>query len=236
MRHRGKRQLVASLIGLVLLIPTASSAQDDDNHYDRISLQTRATEAVENDTLIAVMYAQREGPELAPLTDQVNRMVEKAVQQARQTDGIQVTTLGYQTHPVYQKQTISGWRVRQSIHLESQHSDVLGGLLGKLQSGLALESINYTLSSEGRDNVEERLILQAIDAFRQRASQVTRQMGRQQYRVVEMAIHTQSPSGSPSPMRARMMAMESSVAPPTLEGGTQNVQVEIEGRIELQPN
>ncbi|MET0028443.1 MAG: SIMPL domain-containing protein [Candidatus Thiodiazotropha sp.] len=235
MRTRWLSLAAATLIGLALAGPGLILAQENGNHYDRIALQTQASEAVENDTLIAIMYAQKEGPELAPLTHQVNQLIGKAVEQAKKVAEVQVTTLGYQTYPVYQQQSLSGWRVRQSIRLESRDNEVLSALLGELQSGLALESINYTLSPERRDAVEERLILQAIDAFRHRSAQVTRQMGRQNYRVVEMTIHTADPGGNPTPMRARMMAMESSVAPPTLEGGTQSVRVEIEGRIELQP-
>ncbi len=234
MSQTWRNLVVSTLITLVLTTSAPLNAQETGNHYDRIALQTQATREVETDTQIAVLYVQKEGPELAPATAQVNRMIREAVEQAKQIPAVTVTTLGYQTYPIYQQQTLSGWRVRQSIRLESRHSNALSDLLGKLQSTLALDSIHYTLSNEKRDILEEQLILQAIDAFRHRAEQITRQMGRTHYRVVEMTIHTGGQSPEPSPMRARMMALESSVPAPTLEGGTQTVQVGIDGQIELQ--
>ncbi len=234
MRRTEHGWITAILIGLALVFSNPLAAQDEGSHYDRIALRTQASEAVENDTLIAVMYAQKEGPDLAPLTTQVNHRIGEAVNQARQVPEVRVSTLGYQTYPVYQQQVLSGWRVRQSIRLESRENEILSALIGKLQSALALESIRYTLSSERREAVEQRLILQAIDGFRQRAEQITHQMERRHYRLVEMTIHTDVPVNTPPPMRARMMAMESSISPPTLEGGTQTVRVDIEGRIELQ--
>ncbi|MEJ2427133.1 MAG: SIMPL domain-containing protein [Candidatus Thiodiazotropha sp.] len=234
MRRKEQGWIAAILIGLALIFTNPLAAQDEGSHYDRITLQTQASEAVENDTLIAVLYAQKEGPDLAPLTTQVNHQIGEAVNQAHQVSEVRVSTLGYQTYPVYQQQVLSGWRVRQSIRLESRNSEILSALIGNLQSGLALESIRYTLSSKQRESVEQRLILQAIDGFRQRAEQITQQMERHRYRLVDMTIHTDTPVDTSPPMRARMMAMEASIPPPTLEGGTQTVQVNIEGRIELQ--
>jgi predicted secreted protein len=225
------------LISTILIIALPLQAQEQTIHYDQISLQTHASQDIENDTLIAVMYAQREGPQLPPLTEQINRLIGKAVAQAKQAEKIKVTTLGYQTYPVYQKQRLSGWRVRQSIRLESRQNEALSQLLGQLQSQLALESISYTLSSERRQEMEEQLIVKAIDAFRHRAKQVTRQMQRRRYRMIEMVIQTDDHTHSPSPMRTEMMAFQSGGSKnqtPTLEGGTQTVRVEISGKIELQ--
>ena len=228
-----KRQVGLVLIGLAG-IAQALYAEDTRVHYDQVKLHTHAAMEVENDTQTAVMYAQKEGPELAPLTDQVNRLIGEAVQQAKNSEGIKVRTLGYQTFPVYQQQRLSGWRVRQSIRLESQQSERLSELLGKLQSALALESLDYSVSPTRRQEVEEHLTLEAIDAFRQRAERVTKQMDRSKYRLVEMAIQSFDQQPQPYRMRASMMALEGDSAAPTLEGGSQTLRVEISGTIELQ--
>ena len=235
MRHASfNRRAGLALIALASV--TQSLLADDTRiHYDQIKLQTYAAAEVENDTQTAVMYAHKEGPKLAPLTDQVNRLVGQAVQQAKNSEGVKVRTLGYQTSPVYQQQRLSGWRVRQSIRLESQQSERLSELLGQLQSELALESLDYSVSPARRQEVEERLTLQAIDAFRQRAERVTKQMDRSEYRLVEMAIHTFNQQPKSYPMRTGMMALEGASAAPTLEGGSQTLRVEISGTIELQP-
>jgi predicted secreted protein len=107
-------------------------------------------------------------------------------------------------------------------------------LLGKLQSGLALESIRYSISPKQRLSAEEALTAQAISAFRKKAEQVTQLMGRSRYRLVEMNLYANDQQPQPYPMRASAMALESRATAPTLEGGSQALRVDINGKIELQ--
>ncbi|MCU7886433.1 MAG: SIMPL domain-containing protein [Candidatus Thiodiazotropha sp. (ex Lucinoma annulata)] len=226
---------IFSLFALCLLLtPQLLLATEQKPHYDRINLSAQAAIEVDNDTLIAVMYAQKEGNDLALLTDSVNQLVTEGVDKAKRSAGIKVQTLSYQTSPVYQQQRLTGWRVRQSIRLESLQSDKLSTLIGELQSSLALESLSYAISPAQRQKVEESLMLQAIDEFQRRADLVTKQLERSQYRLVEMVIQTSDKSIQPMRMRANMMALEGASVAPTLQAGSQNVRVEINGIIELQ--
>lgn len=223
------------LIGLICLILAQPLAADESPiRYDQIDLGAQASMEVDNDTLIAVLYAQQEGGDLGDLTDSVNRAITQALGQAKAAQGVTVQTLGYQTSPIYQQQRLTGWRVRQSIRLESRQSERLGQLLGQLQSTLALDSLSYAVSTERRQSVEDRLIEQAIDAFQKRARLVTERLGHQRYRLVEMSINTSGQTPQPMRLRASMMAMEKSVAAPSLEAGSQNIRVDVSGRIELQ--
>jgi predicted secreted protein len=202
--------------------------------YDRVQLGAEASMQVDNDTLTAELYAQREGSDLAQLADAVNRKITEAVKRVKQVEGVSLQTQGYQTYPVYQQQRLSGWRVRQSIRLESRDAAELSRLLSELQSGLALESLQYSVSPEQRLAAEEQLISRAIDAFQQRAALVTKQLGRSDYRLVEMQINSSGDAAPPMRLRAGTMAMESKVAPPSLEAGSQTLQVNVNGTIELQ--
>jgi len=225
--------LTFSLIaGLLLSQPLA--AQESEIRFDQVNLSAQAAMEVDNDNLIAVLYAQKEGSDPASLSDSVNLTISQAVAEAKQAEGVKLQTLGYQTSPIYQQQRLSGWRVRQSIRLESRQNEVLSGLLSRLQASLALESINYAVSPERQQAVEESLIKQAIEAFRQRATLITQQWGRKTYRLVEMNIHTANQPVQPMRLRASMMAMEGTVTAPTLEAGSQTLSVEVSGRIEMQ--
>jgi predicted secreted protein len=220
------------LTGLMLSQPLA--ALETEIRFDQVNLSAQASMQVENDNLIAVLYIQKEGSDPANLSDSVNRAISQAVAEAKQSEGVKLQTLGYQTSPIYQQQRLSGWRVRQSIRLESRQNEVLSDLLSRLQSSLALESINYAVSPERQRAVEESLIKQAIDAFRQRATLITQQWGRKTYRLVEMNIQTGNQPVPPMRMRASMMSLEGAVAAPTLEAGSQTLSVEVSGRIEMQ--
>ncbi len=226
-------QSLALLVCICLtILQSPVHAGEADYHYDRINLRSNASAEVDNDTLIAVLYAQQEGTEPGLLSDGVNRLITQAVNEAKRNEDIKVQTLGYRTSPIYQQQRLAGWRVRQSIRLQSMNSESLSRLLNKLQSSLALESVSYKISPEQRESVEEALTLQAIEAFRKRAELVTKQLGRSDYRLVEMTI--QSSDQTPLPMRANMMALERAAAAPTLAAGSQTVQIEVIGTIELQ--
>jgi predicted secreted protein len=223
---------------LLLLMAMVSAApalaHDAPLTYDRINLSASAGEEVENDTLVAMLYAQREGNNASQLAEQVNRSIKSAVAKAKQSGGIKVQTQGYSTNPIYRKQVLTGWRVQQSIRLESKDSAALSELIGELQKELAVSNISYTISPERRKQVEGELISKGIAAFTQRAQQVTKDLGRQQYRLVQMQVNT---SGiAPRRHLARGMAMEmEGAAAPTLEAGTQRVEVQISGTIEMAP-
>lgn len=209
-----------------------TTAEEMPLTYERINLSASASQQVENDTLVALLYAQREGPNAAKLADEVNQTVRWSVERARQTPQVKVQTLDYRTHPVYQKERLTGWRVRQSIRLESMDAKKLSGLLGQLQERLAVQSIDYTLSPSKLKEVENQLIEEAIKTFQQRADLIATRLKQPEYRLVRMDVQTAGVH-RPMPMGVRTMA-EAAAEPPMLEAGTQTVQVDISGTIELQ--
>jgi predicted secreted protein len=220
----------------LMLIQPELQADEQGHYYDRIKLHNSASAEVKNDVLIAILYAQKEGNDPAALTNSVNRLITQALKEAKGIAGVKVQTLGYQTSPIYQQQRLSGWRVRQSIRLQSMHSDRLSELLHKLQSTLALDSISYAISPAQRQKVEERLTLEVIDAFRKRADLVAKQFGRDTYRLVELSIQASDHTRQPNRLRANMMSMEraSTTTAPALAAGSQTLRIEASGTIELQ--
>jgi predicted secreted protein len=221
------------LLLLSLSLPTLVFAEEN-KIYDQVNLSASASMEVENDTLIAILYAQKEGSDLGSLTNSINQQISAALKQAKQSDDIKVQTLGYQTSPIYQQTRLSGWRVKQSIRLESRQSEKLSQLISQLQTSLALESISYAVSTERQKEIEEQLIGEAIGEFQHRARMVTNKLGHKTYRLVDLSINTSGQPIRPMRMRASMMSMERAVAAPALEAGTQTLEVSVNGRIELQ--
>ncbi len=215
---------------LLVLLTGPAMAEKTDSTYNRINLTVSAGEEIDNDTLGATLFAQQEGSDPGTLGDRVNRAIRQGVETARQQPGVKVQTLDYQTHPIYHNGAQSGWRVRQSIRLESQDATAISQLLGKLQPQLSIGSIDYCVSPEQRQRVEERLISEAIRQFRARAILVSKEMGHSDYRLVQMNISQNGISPRPYPMQAMALRAESA---PTLEAGTQRVEVQINGTIEL---
>jgi len=226
-----KQTAVTLLLSLGLC--AAQAADEPPLTYDRVSLSANAGQEVNNDTLVAVMYAQQEGNDATRLARQVNKQIAGAVEQAKANPAVKVQTLEYNTTPVYRKQALSGWRVRQSVRLESRDAAVLSQLIGDLQANLGVSSIAYSVSPELRRQVEDKLIAEAIAAFNARAAMISSEMQRSGYRLVAMNIDSSGYQPGPIPIRA--MAMEAKTAAPALEAGTRRVEVNISGSIELKP-
>ncbi len=223
------------IIALFLaLLSIQAFAGSDDAQYNRVSLNESAQIEVDNDLLVVVMFAQAEGRDAAAPADEVNRRMDWAVNMAKSHPEVKVQTLGYQTSPLYNKSTIRGWRVNQSLRLESRDGRLLGDLVGRLQEQLQVQSIAYQVSEGQRREQLDGLTAQALARFQDRAAHIAKTLGRSGYRVVRININ----DGRHSPMPiARGMMMEASadvaVAPPRLEAGTQQMSVSIDGEIEL---
>ncbi|MGV6827004.1 MAG: SIMPL domain-containing protein [bacterium] len=224
------------IVAITLISLSAIAIADDDKKNrirDQVSLTAEATEQVDNDTIVAVLYAQQEGNDPTALAAKVNNAVQWAITQAGKHKDIEVKTQSYNTQPVYQKSRLSGWRVRQSIELKSQNTPLLSQLIGDLQARLSVQSVDYKVSDKLRLEVEDRLIAKAIAAFEARAKLVKKTMGREGYRLVDMNIMTSSPA-IPRPQYRMAMAAEESVAKaPAILAGKRKLVVNIQGKIQL---
>lgn len=226
---------VVHLVAMAIFVVASSPAWADElNVYDRVSFSTNATSQVENDTVVAILYYERQGNDLAALANEVNRKISAAVERCKAVTGITVRTLGYQTNRIYDKDEGAMWRVRQSIRLASETIGRMSSLLGDLQAEVALDSLSYTVSEARRAQVEDQLTNRAIAAFQARAVAITRQLGRKNYRLVSMDISGGGDGIVPRTTHREIMALSAAVAPPAVEPGTTSLRVDVGGVIEVE--
>lgn len=227
------RILISLLLTLSALGPITATAETEAT-YNRVSFQDSATREVENDRMVAVLFAQAEGPNAVQPADEVNRAMDWALALAADDPVIEAQTLGYRSSAIYKDARIRGWRVRQSVRLESGDSRTLGDLAGRLQERLQIESIGYQISEERRREVTAELTKEALERFGVRASAVTKALGRRDYRLVRLNINdNQAP---PVPVMRAMVAEARAgamPAPARIDAGTQRVTVNVDGEIEL---
>jgi len=222
------------LLLVLALVTLPALAHEPEPRFNRATFSVSATEDVANDTLVAVLTVQRDGGSARPLAAEVNQVMAWALAKAKEAPSIKVQTLDYQTSPIYQKSTVTGWRVSQSLRLEGRETAAVSDLVGVLQERLNLQQVGYEVSRERRKEVEDRLIGEAIAAFQARAKRVAADLQRRTFRLVQMDVST-----GPAPMpvyrqRAMPMAMaEVAAAPPAIEAGTQTITVGVTGEIEL---
>ena len=99
---------------------------------------------------------------------------------------------------------------------------------------MQLAGVAFAVSPELRRQTENDLINEAVNAFRGRADIATKALGSRGFRIKRMAINSNAQFPQPRPM-ARMApaAADVAAAPPTFEGGTSQVQVNVQGTVEV---
>ncbi|VAW54025.1 hypothetical protein MNBD_GAMMA05-1645 [hydrothermal vent metagenome] len=227
-----KHQTLFFLIAL-LFFHTGAYAHEADKSYNQISLEASSSADVDNDTMMVSMYAQEEGAKAVVLSNKVNKKINLALAKLKQYKAIKVETESYTTNPVYNKNQIVSWRVRQSIKLESKDMSLMSEVLGELQGQLSLNGISFDVSRDKREQQTKKLIDDALAAFTVRAKQIANKLQHDSYKIVSVNVST---SGSSSPRyKSRNMSMmaEAQVAP-TFSAGDRTLSVRVSGSIELQ--
>ena len=223
------------LIVLATLVAGINIAfANDDLRYNQVRLQSQQTEAVSNDTMHVTMNSYAEMQDPAKLAAKINSEMEWALQQAKQVQGVKISSGSYQTWPITRKEVTTGWRGQQDLVMESADTETLSRLVGELQGRLQIKSMNFTVSDEKRAGVENRLIGAALDAFKQRAGIIGDNLKASGFRIVE--INVNSSTQRPPMLRQAMMSSMSKEASNAVavESGESDVSVTVNGTIELQ--
>jgi len=143
-------------------------------------------------------------------------------------------TLDYRTQPNYDSKhrNIIGWRASQSLQLETEDVKAAGEAIQTLQERLQVSGIRFEPKPETRRQREDQLIHDALDAFKDRALLVQSNMGMPSYTVLDIHVNTES-HGGPMYRGENMRASTMDMAAPGLEGGSSEIRVFVNGRIQL---
>jgi predicted secreted protein len=215
----------------LLLAPLTGAAQAQEPLFNLVSLSAQTEREVANDLLAAGLAAEAEGADPAQLADSVNRSMQRALATALGYKSVKAQSGTYQTLPLYDKNRVLRWRVRQELRLESADFAAATELIGKLQANLIVTGLALTLSGEARRRAENALIAEAIAAFDERARVVREAMKAKAHRVKELQISTGG--AQPRPL-AMARALQEGAAPPALEQGSTRIVISVSGSIQLQ--
>lgn len=223
------------ILVLSCFLSSSVYAHDDVLNYNQISLEASASAEVENDTMIATLYAQEEGSKATVLSNRVNQKVNWALEKLKQYNNIKVETQSYSTTPVYSKSQVIAWRVKQSIQLESKDMSLMSEVLGELQQQLKLNGISFDVSPEKREEQNRALIDRALTAYTRRATQIASKLKSERYKIVTMNVSTSSNVARyrHRPVTAMLAEAAPSIAPEVAKGD-QTLSVRVSGTIELE--
>lgn len=218
-----------------LLTSQAVCAHEPEKIYNQVSFDVSSTTDVDNDTMIVSMFAQEEGAKAVDLSNRVNKKINWALEKLKQYKTIKVETESYSTDPVYNKNQIVAWRVRQAIRMQSKDMSLLSEVLGDLQQQLNLNGVSFDVSREEQEIHTQALIDQALAAFDKRALQISNNLKSESYKVVNVRVTT---SDNPVQYKYRgasaLMAESTAMVSPEMAKGDKTLTVQVSGTIELE--
>ena len=218
-----------------LALAGTALAADPAPRYNTIEPQADAQREVANDTLSASLFVELNDANPAALANAINKAANEALRVARDYKSVRVRSGNNQTYPVYAKgNVLQGWRGRAEIRIESRDFEAASGLIGKLQAGMQLGSLSFSVSPEARRQTENELIAEAIGAFKARAEIVRGVLAGRGYKILRLNVNSGSSAPPPRFAMARALAAGApEVAAPNLEGGVSLVTVTLGGAIEV---
>jgi predicted secreted protein len=162
---------IVSRVCLICLFFSApvTRAAEDETLFNQVHIDAQVEREVENDQLEVIMLVEKQGNRPDEIASEVNETMEWALRTAGAVRDIEVSTRSYQTYPIYNNRTIVGWRATQELSLKSVRIPDLTGLVSKLQERLQVSHMNFSPTTETRVKVENELISEAMEAFKQRA-------------------------------------------------------------------
>ena len=220
---------------LLLPLAAAAPAAEAPVRYNVVELQADAQREVPNDLLNATLYVELNDPSPSALANAINKRVNEALRVAKEHPGVRARSGGNHTYPVYSRgNALQGWRGRAEIRLESRDFESAAALIGKLQSGMQLSGVNFSVSPEARRAAENELITEALAAFKARAEIVKAALGGRSYKIQRVGLTTGHPPARPLFAQQRAMASSAEVTTPELEGGVSQMTVTARGTIEVE--
>ncbi len=231
--------LATALLALALASPFASAAQERPVVLnDVLNVDATVTSEVAPDLAVVTLAVVREGPDVAPLTKEVNETLAKSFAEAKSVSGVIASNGGYSTFPRYDSRggqnTRTGWQVRAEMIIKSKDFNALGNLVGKLSQAMQIAGSSFEISPELRSQENAALIERAARAFQDRAAAATKAFGYTGYSIRQVTLGNAGQSGSPRTMFAdNTLGRQASAPPLPIESGRVTLSLTVSGSVQM---
>ena len=234
-RASGLRQATGLLAGLLAASSTAAWAAGPS-----VDLEASVSQQFPNDQMRVQLVKESRGKSIEELNTQVIEAINQALEKARATPSVKAYATGINTNQEWDRNgRRDGWQVRGSLVLEGTDTAAVARLAGQLAGNLQVDGVNYQLSTARRQTEENRLIKEAVEAFRTRATATASAFGYKGYEIRQIRLDTSHRSDSdsggiyPLAAAARSEAAESSMPSVPGQGGDTTITLTARGTIEL---
>ncbi len=217
---------------------SVSSADASKPAQPQMTLSANAWSEVTQDTVNVSVAIEVTGADQPATGRMLSKELDAAMKIAKSDPAVTAHTGSIRVWAINNsKGKPTGWRGHGEIVLQSKKFDAASALASKLGDKSAISNVYFSLSREAREDQERKLLAQAADAFRARASAAAKAFGFSDYRIAKLEL-----GGSGGEMarpavyamaKSAMAAAPADVAAP-LAPDTVNVSVDVSGTIVLQ--
>ncbi len=205
-----------------------------------VSLSASARKEVAQDWLTVVVRASLEGSDATAVQAQLKSVVNQALAELRpqeQPQQLEVRTGGFGIYPRHNPQgRLVGWLGQADLVVQGRDFAKVGQVAGRLPR-MVVTQADFSLSREGRQQLESEVQSQAVQKFRQRAQELARDFGFSGYSLRQVSVGALDRPEQPV-MQARLMSdagleRSAAAAPIPLAAGKEEVRITVSGSIQL---
>jgi predicted secreted protein len=202
-----------------------------------VSLQSTGTVEVQQDLLMISMNTTKDGADAGAVQTQLKTALDAALSEAKkvaQPGQLDVRTGAFSMYPRYGRDgKINGWQGSTELVLEGRDFARISATAGKINT-LTLGQVSFGLSREARAKVEGEAQAQAIERFKTKATEISKNFGFGGYSIREVSVNANDQGFSPRPRMEMMQAKAaSSDAPVPVEAGRSTVVVTVNGSVQM---
>lgn len=233
----------SQIVGLGLLLGLAgqhATAQGSLPEVQQVlQLSASARQEVPQDWLSVVVRAQLDGSDPVALQNQLKSILDAAWTSLRprlQPQQLEVHSGQFAIYPRHNNQgRVTGWQGQADLVIEGRDFAKVSQLAGNLPR-MTVAQTDFSLSREGRQQLEAEVQSQAVQNFRQRAQALAKDFGFAGYTLRQVSVSSvdrPEPGLQPRLMMAVDAASAPAQAPIPLVAGKEEVRITVSGSIQL---
>jgi predicted secreted protein len=226
---------IASVVAFFVFFSNPLLAQEKAMVKDTLNLDATVSALVTPDLAVVVMAVEKQGPDAAPITTEVNQILAAGLKEGKAVKDVQVSSGGYTTYPRYDnKGQRNGWVVRAEQVFKSKDFVALGKLAGKLAATMQIANNSFEVSPELKQAEEEKLIAEGLAKFQSKARAGAKALGYTSYTIKEVSLGSAFEGGGgrpPVPMGRVSMQMKAETADVPMEAGQTRLTLNVNGSV-----
>lgn len=242
--HHFLRQ--CAVVGVALSC-TAPMVYADPLNYGLVSLSEAASQTITRDEMVLTLSIQEQGSSREKIATIVTNRLNTVLQAAKHHSDFNTTLQSRSASRSYyeitdvngKRQNVLGWKDIALVQIKSKNLATLNQFAASVQKQAAINDVQYMVSRNVLDIGQKRLTSQAIERFKQRATQITRDLGGLSYKIVQLNIGDGSTNDTHhgvtlyGTIRAGYVNSEAAPVQDSAPGETQ-LNLSISGQIQVQ--